>query len=39
MPRVLDGANILPLEYFANGMTALTNVLALLLLVSWKVSA
>jgi signal transduction histidine kinase len=32
MPRVLDGPNILPLGYYANGMTALTNVLALLLL-------
>ena len=32
MPRALDGANILPLAYYANGMTALTNVLALLLL-------
>ena len=32
MPRVLDGVNILPLGYYANGMIALTNVLALLLL-------
>ena len=32
VPRVLDGATILPLGYFANGMIALTNVCALLLL-------
>ena len=32
MPRVLDGTTILPLGYYANGMIALTNVLALLLL-------
>ena len=32
MPRVLDGRNILPLGYYANGMIALMNALALLLL-------
>ena len=40
MPRLLDGPNILPLGYYANGMIALTNMLALLAaVVSWKVSA
>jgi signal transduction histidine kinase len=32
MPRLLDEGRILPLGYYANGMIALTNVLALLLL-------
>jgi hypothetical protein len=32
MPRLLDGNNVLPLGHAANGMIALTNVLALLLL-------
>ena len=32
MPRVLDGSNVLPLGHYANGMIALMNVLALLLL-------
>ena len=32
MPRLLDGRNILPLGYYANGMIALMNVFALLLL-------
>ena len=32
MPRLLDGNTILPLGHYANGMIALTNVLALLLL-------
>ena len=32
MPRILDGNNVLPLGHYANGMIALTYVLALLLL-------
>ena len=32
MPRLLDGRDILPLGYYANGMIALTNALTLLLL-------
>ena len=32
MPRMLDGNNVLPLGHYANGMIALTYVLALLLL-------
>ena len=32
MPRLLDGDGVLPLGHYANGMIALTNVLALLLL-------
>ena len=32
MPRILDGNNVLPFGHYANGMIALTYVLALVLL-------
>jgi PAS domain S-box-containing protein len=38
MPRLLSGTTILPLGYYANGITALTSVLALLLLWSRRKS-